>query len=166
LRSRANGPSPKTPRPSPSRSRERCVLEERPEVSSIDREPSPRDALSSARLRPCAGAAVWPPRCRTSTTFGSSGSPRIRSSSTPVHAIRCQRSRASLGLGVARRFLQPITTRGHTRRATDLRTRVGLSPRCSPAPTDAGCVGPAMRRRIEGLRTTTCTRRLARAAFH
>jgi hypothetical protein len=69
LRSRANGPSSEKPRSSPSRSRERCVLEERPEVPSIDREPSPRDALSSARLRPCADAAVWPPRCRTSTTF-------------------------------------------------------------------------------------------------
>jgi len=33
--------------------------------------------------------------------------------------------------------------RGHTRRAVDLRTRVELSPRYSPAPTDAGCVGPA-----------------------
>jgi len=34
-----------------------------------------------------------------------------------------------------------ISTRGHTRRAFDPRTRVRLSPRYSPAPTDAGCVG-------------------------
>jgi len=51
-------------------------------------------------------------------------------------------SHASLGLGIARRLLQPVfATRGHTLRAFVPRTRVGLSPRCSPAPTDAGCVG-------------------------
>jgi len=46
-----------------------------------------------------------------------------------------------MSLGVACRLLQPLSTRGHTRRAFDPRTRVGLSPRYSPAPTDAGCVG-------------------------
>jgi len=48
---------------------------------------------------------------------------------------------ASLNLDVVRRLLQPNTTHGHTRRAIDPRTRVELSPRYSPAPTDASCVG-------------------------
>jgi len=46
-----------------------------------------------------------------------------------------------LNLDVVRRLLQPNTTREHTRRAIDPRTRVELSPRYSPAPTDASCVG-------------------------
>jgi hypothetical protein len=60
----------------------------------------------------------------------------------PVHAPRCQRES---------RFSEPrcrssisatcFATRGHTLRAIDPRTRVELSLRCSPAPTDAGCVG-------------------------
>jgi len=49
---------------------------------------------------------------------------------------------ASLSLGVACRLLQPETTREHTLRASDPRTRVGFSPRYSPAPTDASCVAP------------------------
>jgi len=62
--------------------------------------------------------------------------------------------------GVACRLLQPETTRGHTRRASNPRTRAGLLLRCSPAPTDAGCVGLPVRCRIGGLRATTCSRRL------
>jgi len=51
-------------------------------------------------------------------------------------------SHASMGLGIACRLLQPVfATRGHTQRAIVPRTRVELSPRYSPAPTDAGCVG-------------------------
>jgi hypothetical protein len=60
----------------------------------------------------------------------------------PVHVPRCQReSRFS---GPRRRLPTSATcfaTRGHTLRAIDPRTRVELSLRCSPAPTDAGCVG-------------------------
>jgi len=62
--------------------------------------------------------------------------------------------------GVACRLLQPETTRGHTRRASNPHTRAGLLLRCSPAPTDAGCVGLPVRCRIGGLRATTCSRRL------
>jgi len=51
-------------------------------------------------------------------------------------------TRLSWALDAACRLLQPVTTHGHTLRATDPRTRAELSPRCSPAPTDAGCVGP------------------------
>jgi len=48
---------------------------------------------------------------------------------------------ASLGLGRRSPTSATVTTHGHTLRAANPRTRVELSPRCSPAPTDAGCVG-------------------------
>jgi len=59
-------------------------------------------------------------------------------STRPVASWR----RASLSLGVACRLLQPFYRRAGTpdERSTT-RTRVGLPPRYSPAPTDAGCVG-------------------------
>jgi hypothetical protein len=88
-----------------------------------------------------AAAAVWPPWRRLSTPFHPRGPFRIRVGQAPVHVPRCQRES---------RFYEPRsrlptsateTTRGHTLRAFDPRTRVGLSPRYSPAPTDAGCVG-------------------------
>jgi len=105
-------------------------------------------------------AAVWPPRGRPSTTFGSTVPFRVRSNSTPVHASVASGPRflwVSVSLAD---FCNRKTTRGHTLRAVDPRTRVGLSPRCSPAPTDAGCVGPAARCRVEDLRATTRTRGL------
>jgi hypothetical protein len=67
-----------------------------------------------------------------------------------------------LNLDVVRRLLQPNTTREHTRRAIDPRTRVGLSPRYSPAPTDASCVG---RRRCVAA-PWACEPRPARAGLH
>jgi hypothetical protein len=63
-------------------------------------------------------------------------------------------------------FCNRKTTREHTLRAFNPRTRVGLSPRYSPAPTDAGCVGPRYvaasgacepRSARAGLRTTCST---------
>jgi len=88
------------------------------------------------------GDAVWPPRARFSTPFhprrALAGSPWAGLASTRPVADGC---RASSSLGAACRLLQPDTTRGHTLRAVDPRTRVELSPRYSPAPTDAGCVG-------------------------
>jgi hypothetical protein len=113
------------------------------------------------------GFAAWPPRLRFSTPFHPpraladsrrAGSPSTRPVANGRHA--------SLDLGVACRFLQPETTRGHTQRAFNPRTRVELSPRCSPAPTDAGCVGPRYvaasgacepRTARAGLRTTCST---------
>jgi len=86
--------------------------------------------------------ATWPPPSGLSTPFHPRGPSRALGGQAPVHAPRCQR---------VARFSEPrrclptsatfSSTRGHTRRAIDPRTRVGLSPRYSPAPTDAGCVG-------------------------
>jgi len=60
----------------------------------------------------------------------------------PVHAPRCQReSRFSEPRCRSSTSATCFATREHTLRAVDPRTRVELSPRCSPAPTDAGCVG-------------------------
>jgi len=104
---------------------------------------------------------AWPPPHRRSTPFHPRRPFRAFESQAPVHAPRCQREA---------RFSEPrrslptsatvVSTRGHTRRAFDPRTRVGLSPRYSPAPTDAGCVGLAMRCRTADLRATFHTRRL------
>jgi len=107
------------------------------------------------------GFAAWPPRLRFSTPFhpretlaelSRAGPPSTR----PVASGR----HASLDLGVACRFLQPETTRGHTQRAFHPRTRVELSLRYSPAPTDAGCVGP---RYVAA--SGACEPRSARAGF-
>jgi len=110
--------------------------------------------------------ATWPPQCRRSTPFHSCRLLRATRSQSPVHASRCHRRRASLSLGEAYRLLQPSSTRGHTRRAFDPRTRVRLSPRYSPAPTSAGCVGIAVRCRTVNLRATVCTRGLSLPALH
>jgi hypothetical protein len=118
----------------------RCASERRPGVSSVGQGPSPRDALSSARLRPSrrrgfatatpAIDAVGPARA----FLGSRApSPRPRVPLPAGGALLWARD-------IACRLLQPYTTRGHTRRASDPRARAGLSLRCSPA-SDAGCVG-------------------------
>jgi hypothetical protein len=113
------------------------------------------------------GFAAWPPRFRFSTPFHP---PRAladsRRAGPPSTRPVANGRHASLDLGVACRFLQPETTRGHTQRAFNPRTRVELSPRYSPAPTDAGCVGPRYvaasgacepRSARAGLRTTCST---------
>jgi hypothetical protein len=110
---------------------------------------------------------AWPPRnpslAASFTLGGPFGPSRARPPSTrPVATGR----HASLDPGVACRLLQPDTTRGHTLRAFDPRTRVRLSPRYTPAPTDAGCVGPSVRCRTGSLRAAACTRRLAYDVFH
>jgi len=113
-----------------------------------------------------ADTAALPPRCWLSMPFHPPGAFRIRVGRAPVHAARCQRDSRFSGPRRRSPTSATETTRGHTLRAFDPRTRVRLSPRCSPAPTDAGCVGLVMRCRIGSLRATTCTRRLAHAAFH
>jgi hypothetical protein len=118
----------------------RCASERRPGVSSVGQGPSPRDALSGARLRPPRrrGFATATPAidaigpARAFLGFARAEPPSTR----PVasgEALLWARD-------IACRLLQPYTTRGHTRRASDPRARAGLSLRCSPA-SDAGCVG-------------------------
>ncbi len=109
------------------------------------------------------GVAAWPPLHRFSTPFHLPAIPGdVRAGQAPVHAHRCQRlARFSWALDAACRLLQPVTIRGHTLRAIDPRTRVELAPHCSPAPTDAGCVGLSVRRRTEDQRATVRTRRLS-----
>jgi len=63
-------------------------------------------------------------------------------------------------------FCNLKTTRGHTQRAFDPRTRVELSLRYSPAPTDAGCVGPRCVAAPETCEPRSATHRLAHDAFH
>jgi hypothetical protein len=109
------------------------------------------------------GVAAWPPLHRFSTPFHPLAIPGDeRAGQAPVHAHRCQRlARFSWALDAACRLLQPVTIRGHTLRATDPRARVKLSPHCSPAPTDAGCVGLPVRCHTEDPRATVRARRLS-----
>jgi hypothetical protein len=80
----------------------------------------------------------------------------------PVHATRCRRdARFSEPTVSLADFCNLIMAPGHTRRATDPRAREGLSSRCSPAPTDAGCVSLPMR-----CRTGRPASRDAHAAAH
>jgi hypothetical protein len=115
---------------------------ERSEMPSIEQEPLPRNALSSARLWTSPDSQLG---------HRDSGSRRLFTPASPCGPSRAgppstrpvaNGRHASLSLGDACRLLQPETTREHTLRAFDPRTRVELSPRYSPAPTDAGCVGP------------------------
>lgn len=106
--------------------------------TSAPQRPFERPARASPIL------AAWPPQEGLSTPFH----PRVvladgSEARSPVTRSAANGCRASWNLGVARRFLQPVTTHGHTLRAVDLRARVGLSSRYSPASTDAGCVGRA-----------------------
>jgi hypothetical protein len=112
-----------------------------------------------------ADTAALPPRYRLSMPFHPPGAFRIRVGRAPVHAARCQRDSRFSGPRRRSPTSATETTRGHTLRAFDPRTRVRLSPRCSPAPTDAGCVGLAMRCRIRkpashDLHATACARRV------
>jgi len=146
-------------------------VEGRPEVPSIGQGLLPRDALSGARLEPRSGGAAWPPHVPVVDAF----SPARAASRRMTHArARPPSTRpvasgghASLGLGLACRLLQPVTTRGHTRRAFDPRTRVELL-----APLLAGTNRCRLRRPPRcvaaswGLRATACTRRLSHDAFH
>jgi len=130
--------------------------------TSAPRRPFERPARASPSF------VAWPPRCWSSTLLSLQRAPCGNPPKTPilVHTLRLPAGRASLNLGAVRRLLQPMSTRGHTQRAVVLRTRVRLSPRYSPAPTDAGCVGPAARYRDRSLRTAHCTLRLSHGAFH
>jgi len=124
-------------------------------MSSVGQGPSPRDALSSARLRPSrrrgfatatpAIDAVGPARA----FLGSLGpSPRPRVPLPSGGALLWARD-------IACRLLQPYTTRGHTRRASDPRARAGLSLRCSPAVMPAALACPMHLHASNGPRATT-----------
>jgi hypothetical protein len=132
----------KPPRPPSARSRERASRTSDPRCLPSSKNlcpatPSRAPGSGVSRLR---GLATAIPVLDAFSPPGSPcGLPRVGPPSTrPVANGR----HASLDLGVACRLLQPETTRGHTQRAFNPRTRVELSPRYSPAPTDAGCVGP------------------------
>ncbi len=133
--------SNRPPRP-PQSARVNDANRKRSRVPSIDRGPSPRNALSDARLRtsrdPRLGRRVSRSR-RLCTPVGPFGIPR-ELGRRPRHPV-ASRDYASLDLGRRSPTSATVTTYGHTLRAADPRTRVELSPRCSPAPTDAGCVG-------------------------
>jgi len=143
-------------------------------MPSIEQEPLPRNALSSVRLRSSPVSRLGH-RDSGSRRLFTPGRPlaELSGAGSPSTRPAANGSHASLDLGAACRLLQPETTRGHTQRAFNPRTRVGLSPRYSPAPTDAGCVGPRYvaasgacepRAARAGLRTTcsTCVDRAER----
>jgi len=69
-------------------------------------------------------------------------------------------------LDVVRRLLQLNSTRGHTLRAVDPRTRARLSPHHWPALESTGCVGLMVRCRTGGRRAAICTAKAFATAFH
>jgi hypothetical protein len=66
---------------------------------------------------------------------------RILASLAPGHADRCQRVRASLSFGDARRLLQPVRPVGTPTERSIPAREWGFWPRYPPAPLDASCVG-------------------------
>jgi hypothetical protein len=132
-----------SPRPFPARPRDRCGPENDPGClpsCKLRCPATPSRAPGSGLPRGHGLATVIPAIAASFTTAGPLAGCRrwLRSPSTRPAA---NGRRASLDPSAACRLLQPETTRGHTLRALVPRTRVGLSPRYSPAPTDAGCVG-------------------------
>jgi hypothetical protein len=105
------------------------------------KDPSPRDALSSARLRTSPGSRFGHRMPGSRRLFTPDCPCEHPGAGLPSTCPVANGSHASSSLGAACRLLQPDTSRGHTLRAVDPRTRVELSPRYSPAPTDASCVG-------------------------
>jgi hypothetical protein len=85
-------------------------------MPSIEREPLPRSALSSARLWPCVGPAALPPRCRLSTPLARPNL-AVRPGLIPVHAPRCHRVALLWISASLADFCNRVTTRGHTLRA-------------------------------------------------
>jgi hypothetical protein len=85
-----------------------------------------------------------------------------RESWTAVHVPRCQRVHASLGLGRRSPISATVSTYGHALRAADPRTRVGLSPRCSPGTNRCQVASASpVRCHTGGLRAAIRSRRLS-----
>jgi hypothetical protein len=133
-------------------------------MPSIHREPSPRSALSSARLWPCLDGRLC--RAAESSTSLASLESCDRSRPVPVHASRCRRDRASSGPGMPPDdFCNLIDARAHPTSSRFLaREWSSREPRCSPAPEGAGCVGfhgalPHREPASHDLRATACARR-------
>jgi hypothetical protein len=134
------------PRPPPARPREAVRVGERSEISSMQQGPLPRGALSSARLRsspaPRLGHRDANHR-RLCDRFLPLWGPVP--TLAPVHPSRCHRVRASLSLGDACRLLQPgYDARAHPNEPKALARQWSSRPAVTPAPTDAGCVGPSV----------------------
>jgi len=134
------------PRLPPARPREAVRVGERPEMSSIQQGPLPRGALSSARLRsspaPRLGHRGANHRRLCDRFLPFSG---LVPTLAPVHPSRCHRVRASLSLGDACRLLQPgYDARAHPNEPKALARQWSFRPAVTPAPTDAGCVGPSV----------------------
>lgn len=127
--------------------------------------PATLSRASGSGLRRLHGLATAKAGSRLLLTWSWIHQVNPRPSQAPVHMPRCQRGHASLSLGVARRLLQPETTRGHTLRAINPRARVELSLRCSLAPTDASCVGFPVRRRMAACEPRSARGRLSHVAL-
>jgi hypothetical protein len=117
--------------------------------------------------RAWAGPAVWPPRCRSSTSFRPRRSAGDRRGPGP-------RPRAPLPAGVTllwtstslADFCNLIRRAGTPDERSILAREWGFRPaarRHQPMPVASAWT---MRRRIAGLRAATCTRRLARVVLH
>jgi len=158
--------SRKLPRPSPSHSRERCAWVGQPEMSSVGREPSPRNALSNVRLRFSPSPRFGHREGGSRRLFTRPAPFGIRAGQAPVRASRCLRESRFSGprhrsptSATERRagtpYERPILTR---ERGFRLATR-----RHQPMPV---ALASTTRCRTGDLRATTCTRRLTHAAFH
>jgi hypothetical protein len=135
-------------------------------MPSIHREPLPRSALSSARLRPCLDGRLC--RAAESSTSLASLESCDRSRPVPVHASRCRRDCASLDLGCRPTTSATGSTRGHTLRALDSSHASGAlaSPAARRHPRVPVALASTVRCRTGSRRATICARRLARVALH
>jgi len=130
------------PRPSPTHPRERDELKERPRVPSIGRRPSPRNALSDARLEPLRASWLCCHDGPLSTLFEPSPRPCGRGSGwAPVRALPCQRSAPLEASASFVDFCNRIRHAGTPCEPSFLAREWELAPHCSPASSDAGCVG-------------------------
>jgi len=140
--------------------------EKRPGVPSILRRPLPRRCPLGHPALAYPGAMALPPRCRLSTPFAPLGS-------LAKPAELGSRPRAPLPPGarfseldVVRRLLQPNSTRGHTLRAVDPRTRARVFTPLQTGTKRYGCVGLMVRCRTGGQRAAIRTAKAFATAFH
>jgi hypothetical protein len=117
------------PRPTPTRPRERACRRDGLECLPSIEDPRPATPFRAPGLG-LPDTAAWPPRSRFTTPLGSRRSLRNFASFGPrPRAPLPAESALVWTVGFARRLLQPNSTRGHTLRAVDPRTRVdGLRP--------------------------------------
>jgi len=159
--------SQESPRPTPTRPRERACRRDGLECLPSIEDPRPATPSRAPGLG-LSDTTAWPPRSRFTMPLRPRRPLRVFASLDPRPRAPLPAESALVWiLGFARRLLQPNSTRGHTLRAADPRTRVdGLRPTTRrheqmPVASAPRCVAASWTSEPR-----PGTRRLSHVAFH